>query len=86
MINSYISKDIAKLRFAGWYHETYSDDEILKILDDIPAANVVKVVRCRECYFRELDGANVPVCTGAMAYSHTPDDWFCAAGKLKNGG
>lgn len=52
----------------------------------IPAADVVEVVRCRECYFRELDGADVPVCTGAMAYSHTPDDWFCAAGKPKYGG
>ena len=52
----------------------------------IPAADVVKVIRCRECYFRALDGADVPVCTGVMAYSHTPDDWFCAAGKPKDGG
>lgn len=55
------------------------------IINAIPAADVVEVVRCRECYFRELDGAD-PVCTGAMAYSHTPDDWFCAAGKPKDGG
>lgn len=54
-------------------------------LERLPAADVVEVVRCRECYFRELDGAD-PVCTGAMAYSHTPDDWFCAAGKPKDGG
>ena len=53
---------------------------------EIPAADVVEVVRCRECYFRELDGADIPVCTGAMAYSYTSDDWFCADGKHKDGG
>lgn len=47
---------------------------------------LVEVVRCRECYFRGLDGAALPVCTGAMTYCHTPDDWFCAAGKSKDGG
>lgn len=54
--------------------------------DAIPAADVVPVVRCRDCYFRELDGADVPVCTGAMAYSYTPDDWYCAGGERKDGG
>ena len=53
---------------------------------NLPAADVVEVVRCRDCYFREFDGADVPVCTGVMAYIHTPDDWFCAAGKPKDGG
>lgn len=57
-----------------------------KIIREFPAADTVEVVRCRECYFRGLDGAALPVCTGAMAYCHTPDDWFCAAGKSKDGG
>lgn len=52
---------------------------------NLPAADVVEVVRCRECYFRDFDDADVPVCTGAMAYSYTPDDWYCANGKRKNG-
>lgn len=59
---------------------------LLNKVKKAPAADVVEVVRCRECYFRELDGADVPVCTGAMAYSNTPDNWFCAAGKPKDGG
>lgn len=57
-----------------------------EVVEAIPTADVVEVVRCRECYFRELDGADIPVCTGAMAYSYTPDDWFCADGKHKDGG
>lgn len=60
--------------------------KVARFIDAIPAADVVAVVRCRDCYFRELDGADDPVCTGAMAYSYTPDDWFCAAGKPKDGG
>ena len=43
MSNTYINKEIAKLRFTDWYHETYTDDQIIKILDDIPAADVVEV-------------------------------------------
>ena len=56
-----------------------------EVIRSLPPADVAAVVRCRNCYFRALDGADVPVCTGAMAYSHTPDDWFCAAGKPKDG-
>lgn len=57
----------------------------IEVATSLPAADVVEVVRCRECYFRDTDGEDVPVCTGAMAYSYTPDDWFCAAGKPKDG-
>lgn len=50
----------------------------------------VEVVRCRECEYRDYDdapyGKKVAVCTGAMAYSNTPDDWYCPMGKRKEGG
>ena len=45
------------------------------MINSVPAADVVEVVRCRECVF-----GNMPC---AMArYS----DYFCADGKRKNGG
>ena len=70
-----------------FYFRVKTDSKATKIiLENASDCDVVEVVRCRECYFRELDGANTPVCTGAMAYSYTPDEWFCAAGKPKNGG
>lgn len=43
MNNTYINKEIAKLRFTDWYHETYTDDQVIKILDDIPAADVIEI-------------------------------------------
>ncbi len=55
-------------------------------LEDASDADVVEVVRCRECFYRGYDGADIPVCTGAMAYCNTPDDWYCAAGLRKDGG
>lgn len=60
------------------------------ILNQFPAADVVEVVRCRDCEYRDYDdepyGKKVAVCTGAMAYSNTPDDWYCPMGKRKDGG
>lgn len=64
--------------------------KVARFIDAIPAADVVEVVRCRECKYRDYDdapyGRKVAVCTGAMAYSQTPDDWYCPMGKRKDGG
>lgn len=69
-----------------------TEDEKLSIvlrLKAVHAADVVEVVRCRECEYRDYDdapyGKKVAVCTGAMAYSNTPDDWYCPMGKRKDG-
>lgn len=86
MAKKYIEREAARKGLFAGEHNLLCWDEIEERIDNIPAADVVEVVRCRECYFRELDGADGPVCTGAMAYSYTPDDWFCAAGKPKDGG
>ncbi len=63
---------------------------IIRRLKAIPAADVVEVVRCRDCEYRDYDdepySKKVAVCTGAMAYSNTPDDWYCPMGKRKAGG
>lgn len=67
--------------FNGWNMEP---KDCANNIRKLPAVDAVKVVRCRECYFRQIDG--VPVCTGPMAYSRTPDNWFCASGKPKNWG
>ena len=56
------------------------------VINNIPAAEAVEVVRCRECIYHEYDAEiNTYVCTGPMAYSTTPDDWYCASGIYKDG-
>ena len=54
--------------------------EVVQILSDIPAADVVPVVRCKECKFRENDD----FCTGrGFPYQLVPDDGFCDKGERK---
>lgn len=47
----------------------------MSAIDSLPAADVVEVVRCRECVF-----GNMP-----CAMARYPD-YFCADGKRKDGG
>lgn len=66
---------------------------IIRRLKAIPAADVVEVVRCRDCIYLEKDSkfdmtgdgnedarfcGNIGCCTN--------DDWFCADGKRDDGG
>jgi len=54
--------------------------EVVQILSDIPAADAVPVVRCKECKFRENDD----FCTGrGFPYQLVPDDGFCDKGERK---
>lgn len=69
-INSYVEK--AVYRANGWIGGLR--DALIEI-GDIPSADVVEVVRCRECVF-----GNMP-----CAMARYPD-YFCADGKRKDGG
>ena len=63
----------------------------LKLLEEVPAADVRPVVLCRDCVYYKLDPlAHVMACvhdadeidgyySGFMTYPN--DDWFCADGK-----
>lgn len=47
-------------------------------IEAIPAADVVPVVRCKDCKFRENDD----FCTGrGFPYQLVPDDGFCDKGE-----
>ena len=53
---------------------------IWKNIMDLPSADVVPVVRCKECKFRENDD----FCTGrGFPYQLVPDDGFCDKGERK---
>ena len=54
--------------------------EAVQILSDIPAADVVPVVRCKDCKFRDNDD----FCTGrGFPYQLVPDEGFCDKGERK---
>jgi hypothetical protein len=55
-------------------------DSIASDLEDIEPADVVPVVRCKECKFRENDD----FCTGrGFPCQLVPDDGFCDKGERK---
>lgn len=86
----YIERDAAILAINNVPEGNWSNKRYVAELQAIPVADVVEVVRCRECIFRdhykELYGTKISICTGAMAYICTPNDWYCANGKRKDGG
>ena len=65
-------------------HEIHIADEAfadaIRIIESIEPADVVPVVRCRDCKFRENDD----FCTGrGFPYQLVPDDGFCDKGERK---
>ena len=63
--------------FDGWNN---SADDCARNIKSLPAADVVPVVRCKECKFRENDD----FCTGrGFPYQLVPADGFCDKGERK---
>lgn len=59
-------------------------EKILRV-NDIPVAETVQVVRCRDCRHRFVDGEGVRYnCCELNHEKAMPDDWFCADGERKN--
>lgn len=57
------------------------------MIDRVPAADVVEVVRCGECRYR-YKTYNSRLCSRGIFVNGVvpPDDWYCSDGKLKDGG
>ena len=57
-----------------------------RIVADFPAADVVPVVRCRDCKHRDPEDRKCDC--GGLKHAHmfpVADDWFCADGERKDG-
>ena len=86
MAKKYIETDILKE-----FYEPYSNrglkipvDVILANIDDMPAADVVEVVRCRECRYREEEQPGMVYCPNTVG-GWVDEDWFCAGGERRDG-
>lgn len=77
----YIDANLAKEALLGWDTDP-TDEEIEYVIDEIPTADVVEVVRCRDCWFRVrkplLDDFYCEQ-TGAKIKQHH----FCSYGQRK---
>lgn len=55
-------------------------------IDELPSADAVEVVRCRDCKHRYIDGENVRYNVCDLNHNKVQeDDWYCADGERKDG-
>lgn len=52
----------------------------IKNMENVPAADVVAVVRCRECRYREKEQPGMVYCPNIVG-GWVGEDWFCAGGE-----
>ena len=85
-MTEYIERELARQVICGWceYDSCLADDyywnkcDAKRRLDDIPSADVVRVVRCKECKHRQYDAIfGKSWCNGRLV----TNDHFCAYGE-----
>ena len=65
------------------YIAGFSDELVIEILDNIPAADVAPVVHCKECEY-SYDELSYLCCShGVHVDRVVPPNFYCAAGKKK---
>ena len=78
--------DCEKCKHHRW-NGCYNDELVraCEAIDDALEADVVEVVRCKDCVYYNTTGCAVGFgwCEGVMVSKGTSDDFFCAEGKQK---
>lgn len=59
-------------------HACYKKINPIDYLDEVPAADVVEVVRCKDCRFYYKDSDGYEMCDNSEGYDHISADGFCA--------
>ena len=56
-------------------------DDTLDYIDSEPAADVVEVVRCKDCEYFGLNDENVPYCSNPFGLDDPEPNGFCSYGR-----
>ena len=59
----------------------------INMIEDAPAADVVTVVRCKDCkyaYYYNEEGCRGFVCNGYFQYADVESNDFCSYGEMRN--
>lgn len=97
-MDEYVSRELVKERFKkrlNWLkkdiHDEYSSalydccEYDTNLIDEIPAADVVPVVRCRECNHCDPENYHCDHPMGTAAPLRRKPDDFCSYGERKDG-
>ena len=98
-MDEYVSRELLKKRFKkrlDWLKKDIHDEYSLglydgceydtKLIDEIPAADVAPVVRCKDCKQGEVDDPDFPdeyYCRAGCGWNN--GDFYCAYGERKGG-
>ena len=98
-MDEYVSRELLKKRFKkrlDWLKKDIHDEYSLglydgceydtKLIDEIPAADVAPVVRCKDCKQGEVDDPDFPdqyYCHAGCGWNN--GDFYCAYGERKEG-
>ena len=82
-MSDYIKREDAIKAMARGIGIPYTDfiDVAERCMADIPTADVVEVVRCKDCVYREVKGEGMTHWFGCRIMEHNDDDWYCSFGE-----
>jgi len=67
------------------FSDTYDKACIIGVLEELPSADVVEVVRCKDCRFHKDEQPGMVYCPAAVG-GWVEDDWFCKGGERRTDG
>ena len=76
MVKEYIEREEVRDAFYMEFDEDYADD----IVDRLPTADVVEVVRCKDCKFFKTDTFGQNVCVRQFNIIRMNENDFCSYG------
>ena len=78
--------EIAKDEYYSDFHKSMADlTSLRELLEDTPTADVVEVVRCKDCKYREeMPNKNIWCAHHFVFMAMKPDD-YCSKGERKDG-
>ena len=77
-MSRYIDPDLLKAEFAGDFTKAYATPLIKRIIDQQPTADVVEVVRCKNCQYFVSE-----ICRHDLAMNLSRSDNFCSYGERR---
>ena len=90
MTNQYIEREAAKRELLSWavcmnHPEYLMRDDALHVIDSIPAADVVEVVRCKDCKYWQDNNDGYPHQECRWGNYETPDpNDYCSYGSRRD--
>ena len=80
-----VEVDKAQKEIDYWHDKAQSYEQtILKL--SLNKADVVEVIRCKDCVYREVKGEGMTHWFGCRIMEHNDDDWYCSCGERKDEG